>query len=456
MIGPPMTAFSAKTIQRLLNGSLGKSTVSLLIKIATAALTYFMYVTLSRLMGGDAYGEFAFGLSLATILAVLAGVGQQTSILRFWPEETVGGRQERALNALRSGSAITFAAGVAVTLGTIAISAIVGLGGKGPGGVIYVMAAAMLILPMALAEYNSSALRAQGSVWAALAPRDLAWRFAVCAAVYLLFLFKVQLGGAAALTLTALLLVIALGVQAAIARRLGYSLRPGVRGIPAYWAERGKASRWFLFGAGLDTASVNLDVVIVGLLVTHEAAGVYFNAFRTAGLMTLFLFASALVIAPLVARSYHGHDLVRTQSTLAASAWTGFGFSLLVLAVFVLFGDKVLALFGASYQGSYVILIILSIGLLVDAATGAARTTMMMTGHEKAYVAICGSVLAAGFLLQFAVVPVFGLVGAAIVATSARIVSQLGIAWWCIAKIGLDPTIFGALRISRDRRAALT
>ena len=39
--------------------------------------------------------------------------------------------------------------------------------------VIHLFAGAALILPMALAEYFSSALRAQGSVWTALAPRDL-------------------------------------------------------------------------------------------------------------------------------------------------------------------------------------------------------------------------------------------------------------------------------------------
>lgn len=440
------------TLGRLLNGSLGRSAMSLLIKVATAALTYLMYVTLSRLMGGEAYGQFAFGLSLATILAVLAGVGQQTSVLRFWPEETVGGRDERARVALGSGAAITLVAGLAVSLGTVAAGALAGLATDAFASWLHIMAAGLLVLPLALADYNSSALRAQGSVWAALAPRDLLWRVAVCAAVYLLWALGLRFSGAGALVLTAALLAAALLGQAALARRLNYRLAPSLAGTAGYWRERGRASRWFLLGAGLDTAAVNLDVVIVGLLVTSEAAGVYFNAFRTAGLMTLFLFASALVIAPLVARAYHGGDLPRAQGILAASAWAAFAFSFAVLAGFVLYGGTLLSLFGTSYRESYVLLLILSLGLLVDAGTGAARTTMMMTGHERAYVAICGAVLATAFLLQFAVVPVFGLVGAALVGTAARIVSQLAIAWWCIARIGLDPTILGALRIKRDRR----
>ncbi len=93
-------------LRNLLRSGLSKSLVSLVIKVATAGLTYLMYVILSRLMGITEYGYFAFGLSLATILAIGANYGQQTAILRYWPEEMVAGRPQRALNALRAGGAV--------------------------------------------------------------------------------------------------------------------------------------------------------------------------------------------------------------------------------------------------------------------------------------------------------------------------------------------------------------
>ena len=63
--------------------------MSLFIKVATAGLTYGMYVLLSRVMVVTEYGYFAFGLSLATILAIGANFGQQTAILCYWPEAMV-------------------------------------------------------------------------------------------------------------------------------------------------------------------------------------------------------------------------------------------------------------------------------------------------------------------------------------------------------------------------------
>ena len=163
----------ASDLRPLIRTGLSRSLLSLCIKVATAGLTYGMYVVLSRSMDGTEYGYFAFGLSLATVLAIGASMGQQTAILRYWPEEEVAGRHDQALSALRSGGALTLIAGLVLTALTIAGAATAGLLA---GATWHLYAAAALILPMAFAEYWSSALRAQGSVWTALAPRDVLWR----------------------------------------------------------------------------------------------------------------------------------------------------------------------------------------------------------------------------------------------------------------------------------------
>ena len=71
-------------------------------------------------------------------------------------------------------------------------------------------------------------------------------------------------------------------------------------------------------------------------------------------------------------------------------------FSLLVFAGFLLFGDQVMSLFGGSHEQGTLLLIILSVGLLFDAATGPSRIVMMMTGHERSYVRIFGAVIVTG------------------------------------------------------------
>ncbi len=440
-------------LRSLLRSGLSKSLVSLFIKVATAGLTYGMYVILSRVMGVTEYGYFAFGLSLATILAIGANFGQQTAILRYWPEAMVAGKPDRALAALRSGGALTLIASAVVTVGLILISAVAGVFDKDP--VWHLYASASLILPLALAEYSSSALRAQGSVWTGLSLRDLVWRLALPLLVVALYYSGVTLSGWAALLLTAVVLALSLALQFILARARHYEIAPGTSGLRAYWAAHGKASRSFFLGTVLDSAALNVDIIFVGLLVAPAAAGVYFNAFRTAGLLTLFMFAITLVVAPMVAHHYHAGEMRRAQAITALCAWAGFLFSLVVFAGFLVFGDQIMSLFGGSHEQGRLLLIILSIGLLFDAATGPSRIVMMMTGHERQYVRIFGAVIVAGMIVQVPVIMAYGAVGAAVVNTLARIGAQLAIAWYSHRKIGLDTTLLGAFLVNRlpDRAA---
>jgi O-antigen/teichoic acid export membrane protein len=433
-------------LRSLLRSGLSKSLVSLVIKVATAGLTYGMYVILARLMGVTEYGYFAFGLSLATILAIGANYGQQTAILRYWPEEMVAGRPQKALDALRSGGAVTIIAGLGISVLLLGVGA-VSDGFGVPGGHLY--AAATLILPLALAEYWSSALRAQGSVWTALTPRDIVWRLGLPVLVVALWYAGVTLSGAAALLLTATVLGLSLALQYVLARARRYEIAPGTGGLGSYWREHGTPSRSFFLGTVLDSAALNVDIIFVGLLVAPAAAGVYFNAFRTAGLLTLFMFAITLVVAPMVARHYHAGEMRKAQAITALCAWAGFLFSLVVFFGFLLFGDVILGLFGEGQEQGKTILILLSIGLLFDAATGPSRIVLMMTGHERQYVRIFGSIVVAGMLAQLVVIPIYGLMGAAIMNMIARIAAQLAIASFAHRKIGLDTTLLGAFLVNR-------
>ena len=436
-------------LRAILRTGLGRSLISLLIKVATAGLTYGMYVVLSRTMGADEYGYFAFGLSLATVLAIGASMGQQTAILRYWPEDQVAGRPEQALAALRSGGALTLLAGGAISAALLAFGALLGLFDHGP--VAHFYAAAALILPMAFAEYWSSALRAQGSVWTALTPRDILWRLATPLLVVALFAAGIALTGWAALLLTAVVLAVALGLQYWLAERRRYQIAPGFGGLRAYWRQRGRASRWFLIGTVIDSAALNMDTIFVGLILAPVSAGIYFNAFRTAGLLTLFMFAITLVVAPMVAQHYHAGEMRKAQAITALCAWAGFLFSLVVFVGFIIFGAPLLSLFGRHAAEGYWVLIILSLGLMFDAATGPARIVMMMTGHERDYVRIWGSIMLVGLVIELLVIPFWGLIGAAAINALSRAMAQSAIAWWGARHVGLDPSLFGVFSINRRK-----
>lgn len=438
-------------LSALLHTGLWRSVGSLGIKVATAGLTYLTYVVLSRTMTPSEYGHFAFGLALATVLAIAAGIGQPVAILRLWPQHTVAGDADAARVAVRSGSALTIAASLAIGLALVALVFGTLQLVRFEDTANHFYGAAFLVLPMALAEYNSAALRAQDSLWTALVPRDILWRLALPGAVLALFAMGVVLSGPDALVLSAALLAGMLALQFWQAMRSGYVLRPALSGVADYWRQWGGISRWLMLGALIETATLNADVILVGLMLDLESSGVYFNAFRTAGLMTLFTFAIELVIAPMVARHYHAGQMRQAQAITALCAWAGFVFSLAIFAAFALWGDWILSFFGPAYAQGTLVLVLLALGLLFDAATGPSKIVMMMTGHERPYVAIFGSIMALGFLVQIMVIPTYGIVGAAAANMGARILAQVAIALWCRFRIGLDTSLLGvvSLRLAR-------
>ncbi|GHA24225.1 polysaccharide export related protein [Devosia pacifica] len=436
-------------LSSLMKAGLSRSVTSLLIKVATAGLTYLALIVLSQTLAPLEYGHYAIGLSAATLLAVLAGLGQQSAILRLWPELSQTGAGGSAHAVLRAGATLSLI-GALVLGALLASGALVFSGASGSGitGVGYLLAAAVLVLPLTLSDYFSSALRAQDSVWVALAPRDLAWRAALPAVFLALFMIGAPVGGTAALLICAALLVICLAVQVAWAKRRGYALAFARRSaLKPYIETHGLRSRWFLLAAAVDAISLNADTLLVGWLADEASAALYFNAFRTAGLMTLFSYSATLVVAPMLSRHYHARDLRKTQATAVLSAALGFGFSLVCLMTFVLFGGPILSLFGPEYVDGLPILIILSIGFLVDASTGSVRTTMLVAGREQLYVGIMTAAVLGCVLLQVLLIPSLGVWGAAIASSAARIASQIVLGIACARWTGVDTTIFGIFKL---------
>ncbi len=408
-----------------------------------AGLTYIMFVALSRAMSETNYGQFAFGFSLATILAIAASMGQQIAILRFWPEENGKNDINKAKRSLQSGWAIVILASIAVSISLIIVALIGGAIGDGITSFIYIIAAATLIMPLAMVEYGGSALRAQESIWVALTPRDVLWRASVPTTVWVLFFYGIELTGTQALLLSSFILSLVMAIQFIIAHKVGFYNKISFSFLKSYWSERGKISLWFFISTAIDTAALNVDIILVGLFISVESAGLYFNAFKTAGLMTLFMWAITLVIAPIVAKHYHAGEMKKAQAVTSFCAWAGFAFSVGIFIIFIFFGDLLLSLFGDSYANGKTILLLLSAGLLIDAATGPTRIVMMMTGLEKAYVAIFGTTMMLSFIVMLFIIPIYGVLGAAIVNMLARIVAQTAIAFWTKKKIGISTTLWG-------------
>ncbi len=442
-----MPSISQVIAARVPRQILGPGLLSLVIKFSGAVCTYVMVVVFAHIMTAEEYGRFGFGMNLAIIASTIGGFGFATGIMRYWPKYIVNKDYAGAAGAVKLGYLACLCGGL------VALCAALGIG--------YVFArqdlalfssVGILGLVIALCDYSTNLLRAQGSIVVSMLPRDVLWRLGAIAVVCFLFWRNSSISGPVALGASAGVLALLLGWQVfSVWQRLNTHI--GTTPPRNDWTEIRK-SIIPLWASGIIFAMIQqFDVVIVGSLMGNADAGAYFAAQKTAMLLSLVLIAAGLVAAPLMASLYHSarHDeLQRLCRNLAATiaVITALGFLVLVVL-----GKSLLALFDSTFVTAYPVLLIIALGTLVDAISGPTAYLMQMTSYEKPYLQIMVVCYGLVLMAQFLLIPRFGSIGAAMASTGGIVLWNV----WAIAllrnKAGLDPSLLSLISAPRKREA---
>jgi O-antigen/teichoic acid export membrane protein len=87
----------------------------------------------------------------------------------------------------------------------------------------------------------------------------------------------------------------------------------------------------------------------------------------------------------------------------------------------ILFGDKLLAIYGPGYAQAYPSLIVLVIAQLVNTLCGPVGALLTMTGHEWYTFWVLGFSTLVNVILTILLIPFWGLAGAAVASASTTI-----------------------------------
>lgn len=129
----------------------------------------------------------------------------------------------------------------------------------------------------------------------------------------------------------------------------------------------------------------NAELWIAGIALSAVQVSSFGSATRLALLLALPVFALQTVFGPVISRMWSAgshrelQDVMRTGATFALLATGVAALPLLVAPTEVL-----RLVFGSGYSGAADLLVILSLGSLVNVATGICGAFLLMTGHEGA------------------------------------------------------------------------
>lgn len=416
---------------------LGSGMISLLIKVSGAGLSYLMFVAFAHLLNAQDYGVFAFSFNLAVVVSAFAGFGYSTAIMRYWPKYLAQGLPEYANGAIKMGTQLTLVGiTVALFLGYVADHFWM-VGSERNYFVVAILASTFCI-----GDFAAGVLRAQNSVVASMLPRDVLWRILAPVFALVTVWCGYALGSSLAVYICAFVLLALLALQVAVV----YSnLKQNTILLPAVsdWAGTRK-SLLPLWGAGIIFAMIQqMDVVVVGFLVSGSETGAYFAAQKTASLLSLVLIAGGLVTAPIMATLYEKKQTQELQKlcrqmVIAIAGVTFLGFLFLVLT-----GNVLLSIFNPSFTSAYYILLILAFGSMIDAVSGPTAYLMQMTSLETVYARMLAVIYVFVFVLQFIFIPRYGVIAAALSNATGVIVWNCLSIYFLRKRIGVDPSLFG-------------
>jgi O-antigen/teichoic acid export membrane protein len=407
----------------------------LAIRIAGAGLAYGTQVLLARLMGKAEYGIFATVWVWVTVLGHGSLWGLSQSICRFVPHYRVRGELDRARGFLTGG--LVFAVLSALGLAVAGLAAL-WLGAEKVGA-SYAPAFlfALAILPLfALQDYAEAVARSFNWTTLAIAPPYLIRQgllgLGMVAAILLGLPAEPWVALASMLVATAVSLL----VQAALlVGRLRRTLPQG----PRTFRLREWVSATVPIGF-VDMTSLGLtfvDVLLLGLFLPPAEVGVYFAATRILQFVVFVQYAASAATAQRFAEARSSGDevtlraLVARTARLTAVSTTAVGAALLGAA------PLLLALFGPGFSASFGALAILVAGIAAQSAFGPAEDVLKMLGAERLCAAIAVAALGVAVSLNLALIPAFGITGAALAMAATMVLRGVALAAAARLRLGI-------------------
>jgi O-antigen/teichoic acid export membrane protein len=439
-------------IERPRTISLGASTLWFAGPYGLALLGYLAVNALAaRLLGTAGFGRFVAIITVTTLLGQVSLLGIHRSGLRAVARLRSGGDEPTAESAelarqLRAVRAVTRLVLPGVGLASALASWFL-LPRPGPAGWALPLCVGALVVGAGHQLLWSNYLRGFGDVRVAglLEGRSGGALVAFCQFMLLcgVLLFASDLGLPGALGAMALGYALPLlAISGLVARRW--------RGIQVVWrplADLGAAwsqgARFAVSQAG-SYLNANLDLWIAAALLVNAQASLFAAAQRLVLLVVIPLTSLQVVFAPVISRLYaqgeadHLERLLRTAATLVAGLISVFWLGMIAMPELLLG-----VAFGDAFRPAAAVLVVLSLGMVVQVLTGMCATALSMTHGEGVVAAVHSIGIGMRVCLGVVAALAAGAIGLSV--TSAVVTASIFVVLWWQARrrLGLStqPTL---------------
>ncbi len=380
-------------------------------------------------------GRFFEAMALAMILSNLAKLGADTGFVRFIPRYRVTDRVRDIRPLLLVGMLPVAALGVALG----AVMFFLGpqlaelFSKKGPHQLVpYLRVMAVFLPAISVYAVALAASRGFGTIKPLVAVDNVlvpGGRTAAAMLAFVLGLGGLALAYATGMAMTAGLVLVLLWTYrllGRVERRVAAEARaatPTSALFGEFWAFAGPRGVASIFA----TLQSNVSVLLVGALAAAGAGAVavFAAASRFMRFGSLARIAIFFVISPQISALLARGDRDRAQNVYQVSTWWVMIGSWPVYLVLAVWAPLLMKLFGRGFTSGATALTILSLAMLISMAAGPVQVVLLMDGRAMWNLLNTSVGLAVVVVLSFALIPTYGIDGAAIAAAASIVVNNV-------------------------------
>jgi O-antigen/teichoic acid export membrane protein len=410
------------------------------------ALLFMTQFVISRLYGAAVYGVYVTSVGILEVLTRAGFFGADKSLLRYVAAHRIAGEPELEERAL--GSGIRLATGVSALLAVVLVlgaGSIATFQGKPElAGMLRLMAPA--IVAAALTRVLAEAMLGAKVVRMNLYVRGLGDPMLLC----LCTLVGAALGAGALRLATAHVIAACCTSSLAAAAATHVFGRAKLRralAAPAH-PELVRFAAPMGISEAMNAVLQRADVILLGFFVSREEVGIYAAAEFIGRIIAAIRYAFDSIAGPVLAEALKTGDRRRLRYNLSLmTRWVTLVSAFVSVTVIAL-RHELLSLYGPLFGAGTGCLVVLALAHLINACLGLVPWVIAMSGRSRL---LLGNNFGAAILnvtLNLLLVPVYGILGAALAALLSVTVLQLAFlveTWWLERTHPFTPSLLKVL-----------
>jgi len=384
--------------------------------IFTTALGYVFKVYLARVLGAEALGIYALGMTLVGFVGIFNSLGFSESAVRFGSVYRATDRPEQLRALLWWGGLILLAANVLFGMIFLLMAGVVArrfyhsllLAHYLPWfATVMVLGVISTFYGRILAGYK------------AVGRRTIITNFIGIPATMLLAVILIQMGWGLSGYLLAQVLsaVLVIGLLLIVV----WNLTPREARFFWPWPPRLEPDIWSFSAAAVGIMLLQffmgqMDKVALGFYLGARSVGIYSVAAAVVAYETLLLSSVNQVLSPIIADLHaRGDNALLGRLYRALAKWV-LGLTLPLAITVMVYARPFMRIFGHDFEAGWPILIIGTVGQLVNCGVGSVGLLLWMSGNMRRLVKTQAAMAVVMIVANIALIPIWGIIGAAVAA----------------------------------------